>query len=121
MRANGRACRLDFNYQLSGICIREHQITNAIKSVDTQFPAKTRRRRHDAGVASARARAEKIGGEISENVDEVGRHDGCRREAGQDSGMEGRYRSRSTSPVVTARKAKKKKLPIYKPLAENEV
>lgn len=64
-------------------------ITAAIKSADTQFPAKTRRR-------CARA-AEKIGGEISENVDEVGRR--CRR---------GRIaewkdaRSRSTSPVVTA-------------------
>lgn len=103
--------RLDFKNRAHGICIREHQITAAIKSVDTQFPAKTRRRRrrHMSGKS-----AEKYRKMSTRSAGGVGE------EAGQRNG-------RTLVPgtllpsVVTAWKAKKKKLPIYKPLAENEV
>jgi len=104
--------RLDSSELPSGICIREHRITAAIKSVDTQFPAKTRRR-------CSAPRVEKIGEEISENVGEVGRR--CRRRGRTAEWKDALVPGALLLSIVTAWKARKKKLPIYKPLAENEV
>lgn len=103
---------LDFEYRAHGICIREHQITAAIKSVDTQFPAKTRRRcrRRMSGKS-----AEKYRKMSTRSAGGVGE------EAGQRNGrtlVPGALLSRPSWPRGRQRK---KKLPIYKPLAENEV
>jgi len=65
-------------------------------------------------------RVRKIGEEISENVDEVGRR-GVGEEAGQWNG-----RTLVPGALLPVRRDRmegkeKKKMPIYKPLAENEV